>query len=104
MMNTIPSDTASTCSTSATTVLHAPSRLSRSEPRHQQMEVLHSDWGAYSPVVSAMLRDNRMGTCADVGSVLADCIAAGSNASICKTAASYYETCMNSRTDDNDDF
>ncbi|CAB9512256.1 expressed unknown protein [Seminavis robusta] len=49
----------------------------------------------YSPVISAMVHDHTMRNCDDIKSMNTECLAAGSDASICKTAAMYMSMCVN---------
>jgi hypothetical protein len=53
------------------------------------------DWGRHSRVVMATSSGNHMNTCQDVREIYNECRVSHSNASICKTAASYFSICMN---------
>mgnify|MGYP003565611031 CR=1 FL=1 len=52
---------------------------------------------SYNPTVMAILQGNRMRECEDVIDLHAQCLATGSSASICKTAAHYMNACVNTR-------
>lgn len=51
----------------------------------------------HSPVVMAMLTNNRMTNCRDVSAMVAECQASGSDDQVCRTAASYFDVCMNEK-------
>mmetsp|Transcript_15483 Transcript_15483/g.18874 ORF Transcript_15483/g.18874 Transcript_15483/m.18874 type:complete len:94 (+) Transcript_15483:154-435(+) len=46
-----------------------------------------------NPVVTAMLSSNNLGDCVQVEDLLRHCLKNDSRASICDTAAKYFETC-----------
>ena len=48
----------------------------------------------YSPVISAMLKGHTMKNCDDVHYMNTECLATGSDASICRTAAMYMSMCV----------
>mmetsp|Transcript_11412 Transcript_11412/g.16055 ORF Transcript_11412/g.16055 Transcript_11412/m.16055 type:complete len:108 (+) Transcript_11412:166-489(+) len=50
---------------------------------------------SHSPVVLAMLSDNRMSKCEDVREIYNECLASHSKDRICNTASYYFEKCMN---------
>eukprot|EP00429_Kryptoperidinium_foliaceum_P075525 CAMPEP_0176225628 /NCGR_PEP_ID=MMETSP0121_2-20121125/21854_1 /TAXON_ID=160619 /ORGANISM="Kryptoperidinium foliaceum, Strain CCMP 1326" /LENGTH=82 /DNA_ID=CAMNT_0017564891 /DNA_START=90 /DNA_END=338 /DNA_ORIENTATION=+ len=49
---------------------------------------------SHSPIVRAMLTNNRMQNCHDVATMVRDCHASGSNDRICRTATGYLDICM----------
>mmetsp|Transcript_16340 Transcript_16340/g.21497 ORF Transcript_16340/g.21497 Transcript_16340/m.21497 type:complete len:105 (+) Transcript_16340:75-389(+) len=49
---------------------------------------------SHSPVVLAMLSDNRMSKCADVREIYNECLASNSKDRICNTASYYFQSCM----------
>ena len=51
----------------------------------------------HSPVVMAMLTNNRMTNCRDVSAMVAECQASGSDDQVCRTAAAYFDVCMNEK-------
>jgi hypothetical protein len=54
-------------------------------PRHQ--------W-THSPIVMAMITNNRMTNCRDVTQMMQECLASGSDDRVCQTAANYYDMCI----------
>lgn len=48
----------------------------------------------HSPIVRAMLTNNRMTNCDDVSAMMKDCEASGSSDRICRTASRYLDICM----------
>lgn len=53
----------------------------------------------HSPVVLAMLSDNRMRNCDDVREIFTECLATNSKDRICNTAAQYFSRCAQSYED-----
>mmetsp|Transcript_43399 Transcript_43399/g.64342 ORF Transcript_43399/g.64342 Transcript_43399/m.64342 type:complete len:86 (+) Transcript_43399:60-317(+) len=51
----------------------------------------------YSPVVTAMLHNNHMHNCREVGELYAQCMASGAEDRICKTASNYFSICLPKR-------
>ena len=51
---------------------------------------------SHSPVVLAMLSNNKMQNCNDVKEILAECLATASGDRICGTAEQYFSRCAQS--------
>mmetsp|Transcript_5439 Transcript_5439/g.8599 ORF Transcript_5439/g.8599 Transcript_5439/m.8599 type:complete len:134 (-) Transcript_5439:355-756(-) len=49
---------------------------------------------AHSPVIKAMLENNRLTNCQDVMNMMQECSRVGSEDQVCQTAARYMETCL----------
>jgi hypothetical protein len=52
----------------------------------------------HSPVVMAMITNNRMSNCRDVTAMMKECQSTGSHDRVCQVASQYINMCMN--TDD----
>jgi hypothetical protein len=65
---------------------YANSRQPTTTTRHQ--------W-THSPIVMAMITNNRMTNCRDVTKMMQECLASGSDDRVCQTAANYYDMCIN---------
>ena len=50
---------------------------------------------SHSPIVMAMITNNRMTNCQDVSAMVQECNDSGSQAQVCFTASRYLEFCMN---------
>lgn len=50
---------------------------------------------SHSPVVMAMITNNRMSNCHDVSAMIKECEATGSRARVCQVASQYINMCMN---------
>eukprot|EP00980_Cylindrotheca_fusiformis_P013950 scaffold3621_cov114-Cylindrotheca_fusiformis.AAC.15 len=50
---------------------------------------------SHSPVVMAMITNNRMSNCEDVSAMIQECEATGSRARVCQVASQYINMCMN---------
>ena len=50
----------------------------------------------HSPVVMAMITNNRLTNCADVSTMMQECQASESGDQLCRTASNYFDMCMES--------
>lgn len=50
----------------------------------------------HSPVVMAMITNNRLTNCRDVSAMMQECQASGSGDQLCRTASNYFDMCMES--------
>jgi hypothetical protein len=48
----------------------------------------------HSPVVMAMITNNRLTNCRDVSAMMQECQASGSGDQLCRTASNYFDMCM----------
>jgi capsid portal protein len=69
--------------------------------RHQQQQKRqYYTWGKHSPVVMAMLTNNRLQDCGDVIQMLKECQKSQSTDQVCSTAAKYLQVCDARNVDD----
>jgi hypothetical protein len=50
----------------------------------------------HSPVVMAMITNNRLTNCPEVSAMMQECQASGSGDQLCRTASNYFDMCMDS--------
>mmetsp|Transcript_20796 Transcript_20796/g.57806 ORF Transcript_20796/g.57806 Transcript_20796/m.57806 type:complete len:110 (-) Transcript_20796:597-926(-) len=55
----------------------------------------HAQW-SHSPIIMAMITNNRLSNCNDVFAMVDECRHSRSNDRVCQTAADYFDMCMNS--------
>ncbi|KAG7370796.1 hypothetical protein IV203_019366 [Nitzschia inconspicua] len=68
-------------------------RRNGSSFRVKQYETKKSTF-THSPMVMAMLTNNRLSNCHDVGKMLQECKKTGSDDQVCQTATKYMQSCL----------